>query len=94
MDIIRQQAIEAVYQFPTAKDARQETDSIRISANSEVIKEIMASISEAIGKGEYSIYYYGVLPKDVIEAFRGKGYKVEYSSHMNESQTKISWEEA
>lgn len=92
--IIEAQALLDLSELPTAKDMKKETDAVHISINSNTISEITKEIFEASAKGEYYILYSGVLDKAIINALEAKGYSMKYSCAMNESETKISWEEA
>lgn len=75
----------------SAKMARKKAEEVKEIASSGQMIEIMAVITEATNKGEFTVCYYNPISQESGAKLNDLGYKVEYESHRNESHTRISW---
>jgi len=75
----------------TAKEAREQANSVNNERNQNQLKDIEASIETAINNNKYEIWIDEIFPevKSYLEDF---GYKIKITNdYRNESSINISW---
>lgn len=74
-----------------AKKARDMTNEVIDTANTEQLNEIAKAIKKAISDGEFYITRTGFLKPEARKVLEKKGYKFTTGSQYNESYYTISW---
>lgn len=64
----------------SANEARKKTEKGLQLESEKDLKEIYAEIEEECEKGNYELYYRGIISKEATAALKEKGYKVRYIS--------------
>lgn len=70
----------------TAQELRQIAEKVEVNVDGVLLR--MKATAEA---GETQYWHYDALNKKQVEYLQSLGYKIEYSSHRNEDQYRISW---
>ena len=75
-----------------ASEARQRAYEVNTNTDSGQLNEILSAIQKTADKGEYELWYYKSVRKDVRLKLIALGYSVGLTqSDRNESMTKISF---
>jgi len=77
----------------TAQEARAKAQQVNTDQSSGQMFKINTLISNAVSKGEYSIWFYETMHKDVKDKLIEMGYTVGAQQfERNEVMIKISWD--